>query len=104
MPDRLQLYGTPTLDVGEHSSVGVLFAGHTHDPPPTRQGAVDGASGTLSTDATLRLAHSLFFTGQLATSATRLDSVGSARDQRFSDVAYSGAFRWDDGVRYARMF
>jgi Domain of unknown function (DUF5916)/Carbohydrate family 9 binding domain-like len=101
------------LDLGPNSSVGVLFAGHESDgrEQGTRlaafiPGAIANGSDNLvaALDAKLRLSHALFFTGQLATSRTRVDSVNVADwtppgRLDAAGTAWTSRFAYGDGIR-----
>jgi hypothetical protein len=93
-------------DLGERSKLGLLVTDHvSEEDGPVGPSAVGRShSALIAADADLRLAPSLFFTGQIAGSRTRIDSTGTGARVRFSDYALSGDLRWADGVRLVRVF
>ena len=96
-----------TYDIGENSSVGALLTTHRSDGfegtlPGAGPGSVPGVGLNVvgALDAKLRLAHALFFTGQLGGSATRTDSLldaGGTVRTRTDDAAYDAELRYADG-------
>jgi hypothetical protein len=111
-PARAGYFGVAraTYDIGENSSLGLLYTHHGRDPftgeLPASGGPGAQESGghnfVFAADAKLRLARRLFFTGQAAASATRSDSVhfsgGPPVVERFSDAAYDAELRYADGT------
>ncbi len=105
-------------DIGERSSVGVLGIAHATDAL-NFEGAVPacvcpvviengGWNLVAASDAKLRLGPSLFFTGQLAFSASRADSTDynslySPDRAVFSDLAYDAELRYADGRHEAML-
>ncbi len=99
-----------TYDIGENSSLGLLYTHHGRDaydgalPALYGPGAVEagGHNFVLAADAKLRLARNLFFTGQVGASVTRGDSLHFAGEppmlHRFSDAAYDAELRYADGA------
>lgn len=71
--------GRGVLDLGEDSWVGATLTGHqadVYDGPDAPGPLFDGSGNAVgAADTRLRLAHALFFSGQLAFSSTRLDST-----------------------------
>ncbi len=102
--------GRATYDIGENSSLGLLYTHHGRDaftgalPAVAGPGAQEsgGHNFVLAADAKLRLARRLFFTGQAGASVTRSDSAhfsgGPPVLERFSDAAYDAELRYADGT------
>ena len=116
-PGRAGYFGVvrATCDIGENSSLGVLFVHHGRDayvgplPAVVGPGALEagGHNFVMAADAKLRLARNLFFTGQTGASVTRIDSLhfagGPAILQRLSDAAYDAELRYADGKTEASV-
>ena len=114
-PGRAGYFGVAraTYDIGENSSLGLLYAHHGRDafsgamPAVVGPGALEagGHNFVMAADARLRLARNLFFTGQAGGSVTRIDSLHFAGGppvlQRFSDAAYAAELRYADGKTVA---
>jgi len=115
-PSRAGWFGVAraTYDLGENSSVGVLLDGHAtdhHEPDVLLDVLLPGAleagsyNVVMAADAKLRLAHALFFTGQVGRASTRVDSTRAyasyyrPQHARLSDGAYDAELRWADGKR-----
>src|SRR5258706_5346772 len=111
-PARAGYFGVAraTYDIGENSSLGLLYTHHGRDaydgalPALYGPGAVEagGHNFVLAADAKLRLAHNLFLTGQAGASVTRVDSRHLARGppmrHRSSHAADDPQLRDADGA------
>ncbi len=109
------------LDVGTHSTVGLLVSRHQLESSPFDLAGPEsqfdtGSNTVFAADARVRLAGPLLFTGQAAhatahfdTTSFAIDSVtfepifGGARHE-LDDWAYRSQLTWDDGIRYLFLF
>jgi hypothetical protein len=113
--------GRASLEMGEQSSLGVLVAAHQSsgtgpDPAGLRSNLDRTDNLDLAADWRAQLVKPLFFTGQLARSATTIDTAVFAQvvsggmlvpmrfeiGHAFTDLAYQSALTWDDGTRYVQ--
>jgi hypothetical protein len=106
--------GRTAYDVGDNSRVGALVTAHRTDNPlylssgtaiPTGS-ASGGHNVVVAGDSRLRLAHTLFFNGQLAWSESRRADPGSqlGDSRTTTDIAYHASLREANGVRDLELY
>ena len=104
-------------DAGRSSRLGFLATAHSSDErdqffaydPTNGLTVAQRGNVVLAGDSKVRLAQSLFFTGQAAWSWSSTDSSAGFFSEvlertRATDVAYSGTLRWADGIRDASIY
>ena len=99
--------GRASYDIGESSNLGLLVTDHAIDRIPGAVSALGpsepGPRNTVvSADTKLKLARSLFMTGQLAGSWSRTDA--EAPGERFSDLLSATGLTWQDGKTFALVY